>query len=308
MTLSGLLFDIQGFSIHDGPGCRTVYFFKGCPLRCLWCCNPEGIAPYPEPMINPSRCNANKSCIDACPNNAIMAGTDGLPQIDHSFCRLCPDYACMKACPEGALEISGVRMTIEEVMKKVKRDSQYWGEDGGVTLSGGEPMLQFDFVHELLRLSREHYLHTAMETSGFASKDHFQAVLPLLDFIFYDLKHMDDQEHIHLTGVSNQQILENAALVASDKTCRVVFRIPLHPGQNDDAENLRMTAEFIRSVGGKEVNLLPLHHLGSSKYERLGREYPAAGWRKPDDADLMRASGHFLACGLQCYIGSEIPF
>jgi pyruvate formate lyase activating enzyme len=298
--MKGLLFDAQGFSVHDGPGCRSLIFLKGCPLRCGWCANPEGINPYIEIMHSASKCVRDLACASVC--SMISADT-----IDRNKCRECPDHRCVGACGHGALRTAGYYIDTEELMKKIRRDRQYWGYGGGVTLSGGEPMLQADFTMEILRLCYDSYISTAIETSGFAGWKDYEKVIEHLDWIFFDLKHMDDELHRQGTGASNRIILENARNIASSGR-RVVFRIPVIPGFNDSDENMRETAEFVGSTDAYGVNVLPFHKLGASKYEQLGRDYEYKDTTPPDVQKMEHIRGIFEERSIKCWIGGSTPF
>ena len=307
--LKGLIFDIQGFSVHDGPGCRTLIFLKGCPLKCKWCSNPEGIYPQVQLMYHSAKCVGDMGCQQTCPHGAVSEKNNGGgPDIDRNKCQECETMDCVKACNFGALALSGTWMTIDEVWEKIQRDRQYWGPKGGVTLSGGEPMMQFEFANALLKKCFEAYIHTAMETSGYATGWQYNKVLDHLEWIFFDLKHMDPRKHHEGTGVSNEIILENARIVAKSDKVRVIFRIPLVPGFNDTDENVRATAEFLLSVGRTEVNVLPLHHFGSSKYEMVGRDYNFPNREKPTKKRMEEIRTIFEGLGITCYLGSDTPF
>ncbi len=306
----GLIFDIQGFSVHDGPGCRTLIFLKGCPLHCPWCSNPEGRLPYPNLMYHRDACMSDFACVAACPFDAISINDDGPGiSIERSHCRNCREMPCVAACDYKALEVSGRFVSVDELMELVNRDRNYYGEDGGVTLSGGEPLLQLPFVKEFLRRCADTYVHTAIETTGHVPWESFEQILENVDWIFYDLKTMDDAMHRRQTGVSNGLILRNAQRLAhAADHYRLIFRLPLIPGINDSAENLERTARFVRSLGKDEINILPLHHLGSSKYELLGLGYGAGHLESPDKTQLERAKAILESHSLRCYVGSETPF
>ena len=301
---------MQGFSVHDGPGCRTTIFLKGCPLNCKWCSNPEGIAPYPEILFSASKCainNCDGECIDACPNSAIIRKKHSVI-IDNLKCKKCADFNCLSRCYYDALKISGISLTIQEIMKKIQRDRNYWGENGGITLSGGEPMSQFEFTAEILKRCHDAYIHTAIETCGYAPWKFYESILDYTDWIFFDIKHMNSGAHKKETGLPNDLILENAEKMAASGKCRIIFRMPLIGGFNDSTENIIATADFIEKTGKKEINILPFHNLGQSKYSLLGKEY------KYKDSPSFKLKGIneikkiFKERSIQCYIGSETPF
>ena len=306
----GLIFDIQGFSVHDGPGCRTVIFLKGCPLRCRWCCNPEGLDPHVQVMYYVDRCLKDYACRNACKSHAIDIERIGEPvSIDRKICNQCIDFECTGACDHNALNTSGYYMTVEELMEKIQKDRQYWGSKGGVTLSGGEPMFQPEFTRAVLKQCYDSYIHTAMETSGYAPWRHFEKVLDYLDWIFFDLKHMDSDMHLIATGHSNKLILNNARKIASKKEYKLVFRMPIVPGFNDSVENLIATAEFMNSIDMREINILPLHHLGSSKYDLLNfKYYYKENLITPTPIQMKTIKAIFSDHSIECYIGSNTPY
>lgn len=306
---TGLLFDLQGFSFHDGPGSRTVVFLKGCPLRCRWCANPEGQAPHREVMYHQEECENDYSCVPACTDRALELPGDGMPVIiRRERCSWCDGFECVNACNSRALQVTGFFITVKDLMKKIQRDRQYWGSRGGVTVSGGEPMGQYPFVKEFLSQCFDSYIHTAMETSGHAPWEHYHALLGHLDWVFFDLKCMNDDLHIAGTGRSNRLILENAKKMAGYFEGRLVFRMPVIPGFNDSRENITATAEFIASMGKHEVNLLPLHHMGMSKYGFLGMEYGCRELNPPGTQQLKRIEALFAEYSIECYCGSDTPF
>ncbi|MCX6281767.1 MAG: glycyl-radical enzyme activating protein [Bacteroidetes bacterium] len=307
----GYIFDIQGFSVHDGPGCRTLIFLKGCPLRCLWCSNPEGIRPYPEPLYNESKCLFDLFCLDACQFNAItLEGENELRRLEfeREKCSKCSTYDCEKACLTRALAKGGSFITVGSLYSKIRHDRQYWGDKGGITLTGGEPFAQPEFTLALLKTCFEALIHTAVETCGDVPWISIERSLPWLEWIFFDLKHMDETAHKKLTASSNRLILENARRIADSFNGRLIFRLPLVPGLNDSEENIRSTADFILSTGRDELNILPVHHLGREKYLLSGFTYKLPGFEMTSRDKLLEARNRFSELGLRCYLGSETPF
>lgn len=314
-SLKGLIFDLQSFAVHDGPGCRTLIFFKGCPLRCKWCCNPEGIEPYPEVMYSAVRCQRCHKCVQACPFNAIAVNEDQSVSIDRRVCRdqQCykrPLMPCIQACHNEGLSLVGKYVTIDELMGRLERERKFWGPEGGVTLSGGEPMYQPQFAIALLERCQQEYIHTAMETCGQMPWEYYELALDCLDWLFYDLKCMDPVKHKEETGIANELILDNMDKIAAkwrrSGKPRVVVRVPLIPGHNDSEENIRATAKFVSKLQLEEVNILPFHRLGASKYERLDLEYKYRDLSPPGSLD--KAQELFHSYGLKAYVGSLTPF
>ncbi len=307
----GYIFDIQGFSVHDGPGCRTLIFFKGCPLRCLWCSNPEGIRPYPEPLYKESKCLFDLYCLQACHHQAISVhGGQDNPRIDfeREKCRKCNTYDCVKACLTGALGQGGYFISLTDLYARIERDRLYWGQQGGITLTGGEPFAQPEFAANLLKRCYNALIHTAVETCGEVPWENIEPSLKWLDWIFFDLKHMDEAAHKHLTSSSGHRILENARRLADSFEGRMVFRFPLVPGLNDSDENIRATAGFILSTGRTELNILPVHHLGREKYLLSGQSYKLPGLEMTARDQLITIQNRFTELGVKCYLGSETPF
>lgn len=265
---SGTIFDIKRYAVHDGPGIRLTVFLKGCPLQCRWCHNPEGIKPHPELTYRPARCLADCSdCIPACPQQALTRSPAAV-LLDRDKCRL--SGACAAACPTDALQIIGKRMTVAEVMQTIEKDRIFFDNSGGgVTFSGGEPLLQHRFLLALLQECRSRSLHTIVDTCGYAPWEHLAPILEYTDIFYYDLKMIDERKHQDYTGVSNRTILENLQkLSAAGK--KVQIRIPLLPGINDDQENIDRTAEFLKPLAGiTGISLLPYHRIGRGKYEDL---------------------------------------
>jgi len=307
----GYIFDIQGFSVHDGPGCRTLIFLKGCPLRCLWCSNPEGIRPFPEPLYKESKCIFDLFCLQACPFKAIkLEGGKETPRLefDRDKCARCDTYDCVKACLTGALGQGGYFISLPELYSRIERDRQYWGGNGGVTLTGGEPFAQPEFTAALLKRCYEAFIHTAVETCGEIPWHYIEPSLPWLDWIFFDLKQMDESAHKQLTSSANKLILDNAKRLAAGFKGRLIFRLPLVPKLNDSDDNIRATADFILSSGRNELNILPVHHLGREKYLLSGHLYGLPALEMSGREQLFAIQNRFSELGVRCYLGSDTPF
>ncbi len=276
-VLTGLVFDIQRFAVHDGAGIRTLVFLKGCPLRCKWCQNPESMNPGPEIMRIPHHCIGCVKCATLCPEQAIVIGEDFRVEIDRDKCTYCGE--CVEKCYAGAMTIVGRYMTVDEVMEEVERDRLFYQtSEGGVTFSGGEPTLQSAFLIEALQEAKKRGLHTAIESCCLCPKETFAEVLRHTDLVLTDIKHMDSARHKELTGSPNEQILANIKMAADmGKTLRI--RIPLVPGCNDSEGNIEATAKFVKQLGKgvQGLDLLPYHRLGEPKWEQLDREYALKG-------------------------------
>jgi pyruvate formate lyase activating enzyme len=268
----GIIFDIQRYSIHDGPGIRTVVFLKGCPLRCLWCCNPESQLTNPQLSFIQSKCIGCLECIKICPNKAIRFDKEKGFLIDYKLCDMCG--RCSDVCYPGARVIIGKKMSVDEVIAEVIKDKSFYNRsNGGVTLSGGEVLLQWGFAKEILKKCKELNINTAIETCGYCKWEYFTEVLEYVDLVLYDLKHLDSAEHKRLTGVDNQLILENAAKVVK-KVKEMIIRVPLIPSLNDSKDNIMMLVDFVSTLEKvKEIDLLPYHQLGVSKYNQIGQTY-----------------------------------
>lgn len=311
----GLVFDVQGYSVHDGPGCRSLVFLSGCPLRCEWCANPEGQVIKQQVMYQLKKCKYEehncRRCISACPYNAISESGDSENPIliDRTKCRKCTTYDCTKACIHESLELSGEWMTVSELMDVIERDRRFWGDGGGVTFTGGEPFMQKEFLIAVLKKCKEAFIHTAIETSAYVDTESFLKAFQYLDFAFTDLKHMDPEKHREGTGVNNKLILKNiAALVASGWPKILVIRIPIIEGFNDSDENITATAEFLNKIGLDIVNILPFHRMADSKYNQLGMKYKYAENKETPDEVMRRVQKIFLDHEIGCFIGSNTPF
>jgi pyruvate formate lyase activating enzyme len=273
-TMSGTVFDFKRFATGDGPGIRGLVFLKGCPLRCAWCANPESQALEPEIMYHRTLCVGCRRCVDACPAGAIRPDDNYGLVTDPELCTACG--RCVEACLYAAREPVGKQTSVKELMRIVRRDRRYYDNSGGgVTLTGGEPLYQCAFVKELLKACKAEGIHTAIETCGFAPWDCVASVLPYLDLLFYDIKHIDSDRHRELTGRTNELILSNLSKVARTFAHgEIIVRTPYVPGYNTLEDAQSRTFEFVgRLPNVRRIEVMPYHRLGTSKYRGLGRDY-----------------------------------
>jgi pyruvate formate lyase activating enzyme len=297
-SLTGLVFDIRRFSIHDGPGIRTTVFLKGCPLNCAWCHNPESQSAKKEMVFREERCIHCMACLDACSRGLI----DDSLGWSAGHCTFCGD--CAAACPAEARQIAGEEKTSAAVLAEIQSDRAFFDQSGGgATFSGGEPLLQPAFLLALLQGCRAEAIHTVLDTSGYASWNVLERVIPYVDLFLYDLKLADEARHQALTGVSNQIILENIRRL-SQVGCRIRLRVPVIPGCTDDYENMAALASLAAGLPHVEgVDLLPYHSSGAGKYQRMGREYLLEGREAPGEQVLVDSAAVFESTGLQVRIG-----
>lgn len=297
----GTIFAIKRYAIHDGPRIRTTVFFKGCPLACWWCHNPEGLHRAVELVWESGRCIGCHACIDQCPSGSLTTAPQGI-QWHQATCVGCG--ACLEACPSLALEATGREMSVDEVMDAIVRDLPFYDQTGGgVTFSGGEPLSQPDFLLKLLEECGRLDIHRAVDTSGFAAADVLLQVAEQTDLFLFDLKLMDRDRHRLYTGVSNGPILDNLRLLA-DKGKAVQIRLPLIPGVNDDGANLRATGAFVASLPGiGAVDLLPYHGAAAAKYRKLNLPHWGESLVPVPPESLAGAAAILQQCGLKVRIG-----
>lgn len=298
---SAVITNIQGYSIHDGPGIRTVVFFKGCPLSCKWCQNPECISGKPQIGFIELLCKGCGKCVEVCPNNAISIDKEK-HRIDYSLCNSCG--ICSENCMYGALVKYGKPMTVDEVWDEVRRDKIFYDTSkGGVTVSGGEPMLHPGFVRALFELCHGDKINTCIETCGNVKLDSFKEVLPVTDYFLFDLKHMDKEIHKDNTGNTNNMILENAAFLVQNRA-DIIFRNPLIPGINDTESNIDATAEFLKGLGEKalRLELMPFHRMGKDKYRALNLEYRMGETSIMKMEEIEKVKKAYTDRGINCTI------
>jgi len=265
-----LIFDIKRYAINDGPGIRVVVFFKGCNLHCAWCHNPESISEKVEKMYSPAKCIKCGSCVEACPENAIALTSDGIIT-DTDLCTLCGK--CTEACPTKAIEMSGKEMSVSEIIDSIEKERVFFDQSGGgVTFSGGEPLVHTGMLLGLLEECGKRGIHRAVDTAGNVSTDTILNVARHTDLFLYDLKMMDSDLHRKWVGSGNEKILHNLNALAATGA-HIIIRIPLIGGVNDNDENIEHTAKFISELAGekKPVHLLPYHNIAQNKYRKLGR-------------------------------------
>ncbi len=301
----GLVFHIIHGSFVDGYGTRTTVFLKGCPLQCIWCCNPEGQKMHPELKVTASQCNGCEKCLAVCPKGAISLDEADIGfrlRVDRTRCDNC--LKCIDVCFTEALDKFGTWYTVDELFNELKKDEPFYrASGGGVTIGGGEATCQPSFILKLIRKCRENYLHTAIDTCGFITTEDGLAAFMEADLVLYDLKVMDPQEHLRCTGVSNEVILANLKKRDAAKKPAII-RVPLIPGYTDGDTNLRAIAEFLSGLNCVDrVDLLAVHEYGKVKYEQMGMEYKLLGVRPLSEDSLATIKAFFESYGLRTQIG-----
>jgi glycyl-radical enzyme activating protein len=293
--MQGIIFDIQRFSLHDGPGIRTTVFLKGCPLVCKWCCNPESQEMKEQLSYNSTKCNDSLECVSVCKPGA-HSSLFRYHRFSRSTCTNCGD--CANVCINDALKFYGYRKTSDEIVVEILKDRDYFkNSDGGLTLSGGEPLHQILFATEILKKAKAENIHTCIETSGFAEREKIEAIAPYTDLFLYDYKITDDKQHLKYTGVSNQKIIENLALLASLKK-EIILRCIIVPGVNDNEGHFRAIANLSNIYDNiNKVELMLYHDYGSHKFAPLGMEYwpdaPASSTSKTKGEEWLSAIKRF---------------
>jgi pyruvate formate lyase activating enzyme len=297
----GTIFNIMRYAINDGPGIRTTVFLKGCPLECWWCHNPEGMTRQPEVAYRVGRCILCGDCIEACPHGALhLAETrvDRAPDLC-AVCGTCADH-----CLTGARETVGREISVDDLLMEILKDRVFYDESGGgVTFSGGEPLLQAEFLAAMLKVCREHGLHTTIETSGYTSPANLELVMDHTELFLYDVKLINNDLHQHHTGVSNRIILQNLTALAARRKA-VIVRVPVIAGVNDDAASIGAIGAFVAGLDGiREIHLLPCHESAGTKYRSLNRDFHMTGAHRPDDQRIRSAVAQLAVYGLSVSIG-----
>jgi len=295
----GIVFNVQRYSLQDGPGLRTLVFLKGCPLHCAWCSNPESQRCQPELLYDEARCTLCGECARVCPTGAILTSDSGALTFDDVLCTVCG--ACVRVCRQDARRIAGNLVSEGQVVDMVLRDMPFYRRSGGgVTLGGGEPTQQPEFACAILRQLKLSGVDTAIETCGHAESDAFMAVVELADHVLFDVKHADSVRHTELTGVDNESILANLATLLH-RNSDVTVRYPLVPCCNDTESELRQFAALVLGLPRVlPVELVPYHRLGEHKYRLLRRDYLLAGTNPHDEGVVNRACGILQGCGVAC--------
>ncbi|MDB7979826.1 glycyl-radical enzyme activating protein [Faecalicoccus pleomorphus] len=294
----GLIFNIQKFSIHDGPGIRTTIFLKGCPLRCKWCANPESQSAHVQILWDQKKCVHCLQCVKSCMYQAISC-REGEIHIDEALCQGCLN--CVSTCLQSALSNEGETKEIEEIVRIALQDKDFYEESGGgITISGGEGMSQPYFLKELVKELKKHNLHLAIETTGYIPKETFHELAPLFDLLLFDVKHYDTNRHFEGTGVHNEQIINNLKW-ATHQGLEILPRIPVIPGFNDSIQDAAGLASLLTEIGLKKVQLLPFHQFGERKYEMMHKEYAYKNVKALQKEDLTEYQNEFTKKGLDCF-------
>ncbi len=297
-----LIFDIKHFAINDGPGIRTTFFLKGCPLSCVWCHNPESISTKIQKLYTKSKCIGSLKCIEVCPNNALTLTKDGI-KTDWNKCKLCG--LCAEVCPTKAIEMSGKLILAKEILEIAENERPFYEESGGgVTFSGGEPLMHCEFLLPILKELGKRKIHRTIDTTGFASPSVLKKIAKHTDLFLYDLKLIDSEKHLKFTGQRNEVIISNLKWL-SEIDHEIIIRIPLIKGVNSNSECIEKMAKLISSLSGKpkQVNLLPYHDIAKMKYEKLGDSYQPGNISEPSEDEIETFRNIFKEHGLEVIIG-----
>ena len=298
-----LVINIQKCSIHDGPGIRTTVFFKGCPLNCTWCHNPESQTYHKDVLYSEEKCNKCESCLKSCPEKAIYTSYEKIC-LDREKCTYCE--TCLDYCLNNAREVVGSEYTVKDLIKEIEKDRLFYEEsNGGVTLSGGEVMTQnIDYIEKIAKTCNDKGIGVVIDTCGYAKYENFERVLPYVDMFLYDIKLIDEEKHILFTGKSNKLILDNLAKLCQNNA-KINIRIPLIEGVNVDEDNseIKEIIKFIKPLNIKKVNLLPYHNIGKHKYDKLDMKYEDEILARPTDEKLEEIKALFEAENFETNIG-----
>ena len=295
--LTGSIARIERYMIHDGPGIRTVVFFKGCPLRCVWCSSPQTWKETKEVIFLKRKCINCGNCVASCPEKAIEA-VDDIKKIDRGKCNLCDE--CVEICPAAALKFDGCLMSPEDVVNEVMKDEHFYKTSGGgVTLSGGEPLGQPEFASEILRRCKLKGFHTALETSAYAEWQVLKKLMDFVDLFLIDIKHMDTEEHLKITGRNNDLILDNILRTAKERPGSVAIQFPVIPGYNDTKGNIDSLVQFMTGAGIDSIDVIPFHKLGQHEYEELGLDYRVMDVEVPETGSIQNIREHIKSKGFE---------
>lgn len=298
--LTATLFNVQKFSVHDGPGIRTTFFFKGCPLRCAWCHNPESLSTKVELLHNKVKCTGCGACAEHCKDGSISM-VNGKIHIDNT--KFQGDEDILDECLQNALSIAGQSYSLDEAMKAALKDQVFYEESGGgVTLSGGECLMQIDFVEAFLKKLKANRIHTTIDTCGHVSRTYFERILPYVDLFLYDVKHTDIEGHKTFTAVDNRLILENLQYL-SDQKANIHLRLPIILGVNATNEHIHNIMDILDNISVEQINLLPFHAIGEGKYDRLGLSYDKEAFQVPSDDALNNFKKLFASKKISVKIG-----
>lgn len=299
---TGLIFDIKKYAINDGPGIRLTVFFKGCNLSCQWCHNPESMSPKVQKMYNAAKCIGASQCIEHCPNEALELTPDGVVT-NFDLCNLCGK--CAEVCPTKAFEMLGAEIPVTDLMKTIDNEAVFFDQSGGgVTFSGGEPLMHSDYLLEALKECGKRYYHRVVDTTAFANREVLQEVARHTELFLIDLKVMDAQKHKEYIGVSNKKILENIEMLSKTE-CELIFRMPLIKEVNTSKENIDKTANFMNSLEGNrtKINLLPYHNIAENKHKKLGKGGDFIEFETPSDKEIENIVSLFKTYGIQATLG-----